>query len=166
MEMTDYIELITTGVVIGVGGSALIDVWAFTLRRTLKVPTLDYALLGRWIGYFPWGRFRHKHIASADAVRGERPVGWVAHYSIGVTFALVLLSLWGIEWAHAPTVMPALVFGLGTVLAPWFVMQPAFGAGIAGANTRNPWMGRLRNLATHTVFGVGLYLSALVIATF
>lgn len=74
------------------------------------------------------------------------------------------LGLWGLDWADSPTVVPPLVVGIASVLAPWLVMQPAFGLGIAGAKTANPWAGRLRNLGTHTVYGVGLYPSALTIS--
>ena len=162
--MTDSIEFLLTGVVMGIAGSALIDGWALLLRRTLHVSTLDYAMLGRWIGHFPQGRFVHERIGAAAPVRGERPLGWVAHYSIGVVFAFVLLGLWGLDWARSPTIGPALLVGVGTVLAPWLVMQPAFGAGIAGSKTPNPRAGRLRNLSTHLVFGVGLYLAALALS--
>lgn len=139
--MTDSVEFLMRGVVMGVGGSALIDAWALLVRRTLRVPTLDYALLGRWIGHFPRTRFIHQRIAAADPVRGERPLGWIAHYSISIAFAFLLLALWGLDWARSPTIGPALLIGLGTVGAPWFVMQPAFGAGIAGARTSNPGAG-------------------------
>jgi hypothetical protein len=159
--MTNTTELLARGVLIGIGGSALIDVWSLILRRVFHVATLDYAMLGRWIGHFPQGRFFHQRIALADRVRGERPLGWVAHYSIGIAFALVLLGIWGIDWAKSPTVVPALLIGIGSIAAPWFVMQPALGAGIAGSKTQAPLAGRLRNLGTHTVYGVGLYVSAL-----
>jgi hypothetical protein len=106
----------------------------------------------------------HQRIASADPVRGERPLGWAAHYSIGIAFALVLLGIWGLEWARAPTIGPAMIIGLGTVVAPWFVMQPAFGIGIAASRTPSPGSVRVRNIATHTAYGIGLYASALVLA--
>jgi len=60
--------------------------------------------------------------------------------------------------------VPALVVGLGTIVAPWFVMQPAMGAGIAASRTPNPTASRLRNLGAPTVYGVGLYVSALTLA--
>jgi hypothetical protein len=69
--MTNTTGLLARGVLIGIGGSALIDVWSLVLRRAFHVPTLDYAMLGRWIGHFPQGRFFHQRIASADRVRGE-----------------------------------------------------------------------------------------------
>jgi hypothetical protein len=162
--MTDSIDFIGTGVVMGLAGSALIDAWAFFLRRTLRVDTLDYAMLGRWIGHFPHGRFLHHRIGGAVPVRGERPLGWLAHYSIGIAFAFVLLGLWGLDWAQSPTILPPMIVGVGTVLAPWLVMQPAFGAGIAGSRTPNPRAGRLRNLSTHVVYGLGLYLAALALS--
>lgn len=162
--MTNFIETLGMAAVLGIAGSAFIDVWSLVLRTRFHVATLDYAMLGRWIGHFPRGRFVHTRISAAPAVRGERPLGWVAHYAIGVLFAGVLLVLWGSEWADSPSIVPPLVVGIGSVLAPWLVMQPAFGAGIAGAKAARPWAGRVRNLGTHTVYGLGLYFSALAIS--
>ena len=162
--MTNVSSLVIAGALIGVGGAALMDLWSLVLRRRFGIPTLDYALLGRWIGYFPRGRFVHDRIAAARPVPGERPLGWLAHYAIGVTFALLLLAICGLDWVQSPTILPALLVGLGTIAAPWFVMQPAMGAGIAGSRTPNPRTTRLRNLGTHAVYGVGLYVSALALS--
>jgi hypothetical protein len=161
--MTDLIELAVLAVVIGLGGSLLMDVWGYVLRRRFNVATLDYALLGRWIGHFPKGRFFHPRIGATAPVRGERPLGWLAHYAIGVTFAFLLLGICGLDWAHSPTVAPPMLVGLATIVAPWFIMQPAMGAGVAGSKTPNPTATRLRNLGTHAVYGLGLYLTALTI---
>ena len=162
--MTDGVEFLTRGVLIGVGAAALIDAWALFARRAFNIKGLDYALLGRWIGHFPRGRFFHERIAAADPIRGERPLGWLAHYSIGIAFAFLLLAIWGLGWARSPTIWPALLIGLGTIVAPWFVLQPGMGAGIAASRTPNPRAARLRNLATHTVYGIGLYGSALALS--
>jgi hypothetical protein len=43
-------------------------------------------------------------------------------------------------------------------------LQPAMGAGIASSKTARPVFNSMKSLATHTVFGVGLYLSAVVTA--
>jgi hypothetical protein len=56
--------------------------------------------------------------------------------------------------------LPALLFGVGTVLVPFLVMQPSFGLGIASSKAPNPTAARLRSLMAHAVFGVGLYLCA------
>lgn len=158
--MDDAVEFLARGVLIGIGGSALMDLWALVARRAFGIHGLDYALLGRWIGHFPDGRFFHERIASAEPVRGERPLGWLAHYSIGIAFAFVLLAIWGLGWARSPTIVPPMLIGLGTIVAPWFILQPGMGAGIAASRTPDPRAARLRNLATHTVYGIGLFASA------
>ena len=162
--MGDTLDFVLRGIVMGVAGSALMDVWSAVLRRRFGIPTLDYRLLGRWLGHIPKGRFVHERIASSDPVPGEQALGWLAHYAIGVTFAFVLLAIWGRAWLEAPSIGPALAVGLGTIVAPWFVMQPAMGAGFVGSRSPNPTATRLRNLATHTIYGVGLYLAAAAMA--
>jgi fatty acid desaturase len=162
--MIDGVEFLARGVLIGVGAAVLMDAWALVARRAFDIHGLDYALLGRWIGHFPRRRFFHERIASAEPIRGERPLGWVAHYSIAIAFAFLLLAIWGLGWARSPTIWPALLIGLGTIVAPWFVLQPGMGAGIAASRTSNPRAARIRNVATHTVYGIGLFLSAVALA--
>lgn len=158
------VELVIRGVLIGVGGAALMDAWAWFLRRRFGIRGLDYALLGRWIGHFPRGRFVHQRIGLAEPIRWERPLGWLAHYGIGIAFAFLLVGVWSLDWVRSPTIVPALLVGLGTIVAPWFVMQPAMGAGIAASNTPDPRGTRIRNVMTHLVYGLGLYGSATVLA--
>jgi hypothetical protein len=163
-EIAGITDIAVRGLVMGVAAAALMDAWGLLLRRGFGIPTLDYAMLGRWIGNIPRGRLAHARMAAAEPVPGERPLGWLAHYAIGVAFAVLLLAAFGPGWAAAPTPWPALAVGLGTIVAPWFVMQPAMGAGIAGSRTPNPAATRLRNLGTHAVYGIGLYLAALALA--
>jgi hypothetical protein len=132
--------------------------------RLLGVRPLNYALVGRWIGHLWRGRLSHESIAAAPAIRGEAALGWLAHYAVGVAFAGLLLALWGVEWAHEPTPGPAILVGVATVAAPFLILQPGMGAGIAARKTPRPNVARLRSLATHISFGIGLYVAALVVA--
>ena len=161
--MTNTLELVIRSVLIGVGATLTMDAWAAVLRR-LGIPSLDFALLGRWIGHLPRGRWLHDSIARTPPVRGERILGWCAHYGIGISFAALLLATFGLAWAHAPTLGPALFIGVVTVLAPWLVLQPALGAGIASSKTPTPVFNSVKSLITHAVFGVGLFLAARVTA--
>jgi hypothetical protein len=154
------VNIITHAIVIGAGATAVMDLWAACLRRFWGVPSLDYALLGRWIGHFPRGRFMHESIASAVPIRHERIIGWSAHYTIGIAFAALLLAVWGLEWLERPTLLPALIVSSGTLFAPFLIMQPAMGAGVAASKAPRPHVARLRSIVTHTVYGVGLYVSA------
>jgi len=156
-------ELLLRSIVIGAGATLVIDVWAAVLRR-VGIPSLDLALLGRWVGHLPRGRFAHESIARADPIAGERALGWATHYAIGVTFAGLLLAIFGLDWAASPTLPPALLVGAVTVAAPLLVLQPALGAGIASRRTKAPLFNSLKSVATHLVFGLGLYLAARVTA--
>lgn len=157
-------ELTIRAVLMGIGATALIDLWALALRRAFGVASLDYAMVGRWLGHMLSGQFTHARIAAAPSIRGERVIGWLTHYAIGVAFAGLLLALCGEAWVREPSLWPALVFGLITVAAPFFVMQPGMGLGIAASKAPTPNVARLRSLATHTIFGLGLYGAAWVLA--
>jgi hypothetical protein len=157
--MNDKLELVARTVLIGAGATVVMDLWALLLRR-LAIPSLDLALLGRWIGHLPTGRMRHASIARAAPLRHEAIIGWAAHYTIGIGFAGILLSTFGLGWARSPTLLPALAIGIVTVVAPLFVLQPALGAGIASRRTARPVFNSLKSVVTHTVYGLGLYLAA------
>jgi hypothetical protein len=146
-------------VLVGVGATAVMDVWLLFLSR-LGVPIASFGLVGRWIGHMPRGRFAHLAISKARPVAFELPLGWLIHYLTGIVYAGVLLAVMGPAWLKQPTYLPALAFGAITVAAPWFVLQPAMGAGVAGTRTPSPLKNCLRSLANHAVFGTGLYLTA------
>lgn len=148
---------------IGVGATVLLDL-ASLVRSQFGTPFPDYGLVGRWFAHMSRGRFRHDAIAKAAPVPAERWIGWLAHYAIGIAFAGVLLAIWGPDWARNPSPGPALIVGVGSVAAPFLLMQPGMGAGIAARRAPRPWAVRWRSLATHTLFGVGLYLAALLSA--
>jgi hypothetical protein len=150
-------------VVIGAGATLVMDAWAFVLRR-LGIPSLNFALLGRFIGHLP-GQWAHASIAKATPVRGELLIGWCAHYSIGIVFSALLLSTFGLEWARSPSLFPALLVGIVTVIAPLLILQPALGAGIASSKTPAPLFNSMKSLVAHTIYGFGLYLAALVTAS-
>jgi hypothetical protein len=146
-------------IVIGVGATALMDVWALVLRRVFGVSSLDFALLGRWVGHLARGRFRHERIADAAPIAHERVLGWSAHYAIGITFAGLLVATAGREWIERPDLASALFVSTATLVAPFFILQPGMGLGIAASRAPRPNSARLRSVATHTVYGVGLYAS-------
>lgn len=155
--------LIVNVVLVGIGATALMDLWLWLLSR-LGVPTTGFAMVGRWVGHFPRGEFAHAAISKAAPIPFELGLGWLTHYLIGIAYAVLLVALLGAAWLDQPTVLPAVVFGVLTVAAPWFVMQPAMGAGVLALKTPTPLKTGLRNLANHTVFGAGLYGAAAVLA--
>ena len=149
---------------IGAGATVVTDIWAIARRRLFGIPLPDYGLVGRWLAYLAHGRFRHDRIAATPPVPRERLIGWSAHYLIGVAFAAMLLAIWGLDWARHPTLGPALIVGIGTVAAPFLIMQPGMGAGIAASRTPHPAAARVQSLVTHAIFGLGLYATGQIIS--
>lgn len=150
-------------IIIGVGATLLTDLWGYARYPLFGVAAPNYALVGRWFAHMRHGRFAHASIARAAAMPHERLIGWSAHYLVGVVYALALVAIAGSDWLHQPQAAPALLLGIATVLLPMLWMQPAMGAGIAAARTPHPNQARLHSLLLHAVFGLGLYLSALLL---
>jgi hypothetical protein len=155
---------IVGAIAVGIGATLVMDLWNLFLKRAFGIPSLNYCLLGRWVSHMTGGTLRHASIAAAPEKPHECTVGWMAHYSIGVVFALALVVFTSGDWLAHPTLLPALFYGIATVVFPFFLMQPLIGLGIAASRTPNPVQARLKSLATHTVFGFGLYLCALVVS--
>ena len=64
-----------------------------------------------------------------------------------------------LDWLRAPSFLPAMLLGLATVAAPFLLMQPGMGAGIAASRTPDPATARVRSLVNHGLFALGLYVA-------
>lgn len=153
-----------SAVAVGAGATLFMDLWLLLLKR-LGLPTLDFALLGRWAGHLLRGRLRHDAIRHAAPMPAERLLGWLLHYAVGLALGALLLLWAGPDWLRHPTLAPALVFGLVSAALPLLVLQPALGAGIASRRTPQPALNVLRSLCNHLVFGLGLFLAARLLAS-
>ncbi len=151
-------------ILVGMGATLCIDLWASFLARVFGVRSLNYCLLGRWVLHMREGRVVHASIAASAPKPYECPVGWTAHYSIGIGLAMAFVMLARDGWLERPVLLPALAYGVATVVVPFLTMQPAFGLGIAGSKTPSPWKARLKSVMTHSVFGIGLWVSALLLS--
>lgn len=161
--MTQLLQDIAQVAFIGIGATAVMDAWLIFLKR-MGVQTLNFAFIGRWVGHLFRGRFAHATIGKAPPIPGELALGWLTHYAVGIAFAGLLVAITGIDWMRSPSLLPAVLLGMGTVVAPLFVMQPAMGSGFAASRTPTPLKNCLRSVVNHTVFGLGLYLSAYLAA--
>jgi hypothetical protein len=146
-------------VLIGAGATAVMDCWLWWCKR-VGVQAADFALIGRWIGHLARGRYAHEAISRARPIPHELGLGWLTHYAVGIAYAGLLVAVQGVDWTRTPTLLPALATGVGTVVVPLLVMQPAMGNGVAAAKTPAPLLNCMRSLANHAVFGAGLFIAA------
>lgn len=156
-------SLLLHAVILGSGATLFMDMVALLQRRLLGIPSLDYALVGRWIGHLPSGTLVHRPIGASAPIRGEAFLGWAAHYLIGIAFAVLFLAAMGANWLDHPKALPALIFGLISTAAPFLVLQPGLGAGLAARKTPRPAIARMRSVFAHLAFGLGLWVTAFAI---
>ncbi|TCI84876.1 DUF2938 domain-containing protein [Tenacibaculum sp. M341] len=148
--------------IIGIGATATMDLYSFILKL-FGIHGLDYKFLGRWIGHLFYGKFFHNKIFDSEAIKHEQILGQIAHYAIGIIFSFLLVLVFGKKWLETPSIFPALIIGLVTVFAPFFILQPAFGFGIAATHLPDPNKARLMSIIIHFVYGIGLFFSAVIL---
>jgi hypothetical protein len=156
-------DLIWPGVIIGTGATVAMDLWAIVLTKVFGQPKANWAPVGRWFYHLKNGMVFHDTIADAAPYRHELALGWISHYAVGILYGVVLVLMMGPTWLAAPSFLPAWIWGIVTVAAGWFLLQPGLGIGWAASKTPNPNKVRAMNLIAHTVFGLGLWITALVI---
>lgn len=158
----NVVDVAISAVVIGVSATAFMDVFAWLQRYFFGIPSLNYALVGRWIIGLLRGQFFHATILQSPRYRFERTLGWVFHYCTGVFFVFLMLTFMGTDWYLAPNLLNPLVTCMLSLCAPFCVMQPAFGFGVAASKTPAPWVARQRSLLAHLSFGVGIYIAGVL----
>ncbi len=164
--MNDWALSFLYAILIGLGATLTFDLWGLFLKSAFGIAPSNICMVGRWLLYMPAGTFWHASIASSPPKRGECAAGWIGHYATGIAFAAVFVTLAGSDWLQHPTPIPSILYGIVTVCAPFAIMQPAFGLGFAASKAANPGLARWRSLMNHAAFGVGLYLSGLVVGVF
>lgn len=139
------------------------DVWAVIQNRVLCLPLPNWAMPGRWFAHLLKGKIFHQDIKQAEEVSGELILGWLFHYGVGAIYGILFLFLLGTEWLIEPDFLSAWVYAVATIAAGWFILQPGMGLGWAASNTPAPWKTRGLGLVAHTAFGLGLWVSGLMI---
>lgn len=157
-------DIIMQAVLVGVGGTIVLDVYAFLLQHLFGVPATNWRMVGRWLGHMPHGNFIQIHLGQVEPVPGEHALGWVFHYVIGIGYGLLLIGIWGSEWLLQPGITEPLILALALLILPYCIMMPGMGMGIAGSQTPRPVITRLKSVAGHAIFGIGMYLSAQLLA--
>ncbi|WP_439636753.1 DUF2938 family protein [Oceanicaulis sp.] len=155
---------VTYSVLLGLGASLIMDIWAVLRQQATGAPMLDYGWLARWIDGLKAGRLSVSPEQEAPLSVLERVLGWALHYAIGMVYAGLFVLIMGRDWVTHPAITPALVFGAITALAPFLILQPALGRGLFASRTRTPWSARIQTLITHLIFGAGLFATAIGMA--
>jgi len=159
--MTSYVP---TAIAAGIFATVVLDLWQRVLWAATGIPPTNWGIIGRWFGHMPRGRFMHQAIAAAEPVPNEHAIGWTMHYLIGIAYGFVYVGLVAFVLKGTPSLLNGFVFGLISVVVPWFMMQPALGLGPMGVKAPNPAVPRYTALVAHCLYGIALYAGAALYA--
>jgi hypothetical protein len=154
-RVTNLVEMVLMGVV----ATIVMDLVAPQLAKVKIIhPLIGPEAVGRWILYMFRGKFIHTDINKTPPLNNERMVSLLFHYLIGIGLAGVYLLL----EARAPAIrhqlwMP-LIFGIATVLLPWFWLYPSIGIGVLASKAEKKSRYIINSLVNHTNFGLGLLI--------
>ena len=129
-------------------------------------PMIGPQVVGRWTLYMFKGKFMHNDIYKTPALCNEKLAALISHYLIGIVLAGIYLLLeLKVTTIRHQLWMP-LIFGLTTVLLPWFWLYPSIGLGFLASKTqkRSPYV--ITSLINHTDFGLGLVVWIVVFRRF
>lgn len=152
-------------IVSGVFATVAFDIWQRLLHAATGIPPTNWGIVGRWFGHIPRGRLVHESIGNAAQVANEAVLGWFMHYLIGIGYGVVYVGMM-VALFDGPTLLNGFLFGLASVVVPWFMFQPCLGLGIMGAKAPNPSIPRYTALAAHCLYGVALYAGSAIHTTF
>jgi hypothetical protein len=151
--------IILESVLMGVCATYFMDFLAgILIKRKFIRTTVRPEFIGRWFLYMFRGKFIHKDIEQAPALKSEKLWCFLSHYLIGIVLAGIYLYLeLKVPLIQGQIWLP-LIFGVATVLLPWLWLFPSIGIGFFASKAPD----RLRFLKTsfvnHTNFGLGLFL--------
>jgi hypothetical protein len=151
--------IIVEMILMGLFATIIMDSLAkFLARKKIIYPFITPEALGRWFFYIFRGKFSHQDINKTPALQNEKAGYFISHYLIGVALAgfYLLLEL-KVPLIRGQILMPV-IFGIVTVLLPWFWLLPGTGLGIMASKSSNRSLILRTNLINHTNFGVGLLL--------
>lgn len=144
-------------ILMGLIATLVMDLLSILFAK-LKIihPPIGSEIVGRWTLYMFRGKFIHKDIYQTPAMSNEKTAALLSHYLIGIILAGVYLFL----ELKVPVVRHhlwvPLVFGIATVLLPWFWLYPSIGLGFLASKSpgRSPYI--VTSLVNHTDFGLGM----------
>ncbi|MEC8642123.1 MAG: DUF2938 family protein [Pseudomonadota bacterium] len=140
----------------GIGACIVFDLWQRVFAVFSGIPPSNWGMVGRWMLGLLGGRgLIARDLAARPAHPNEAVAGWILHYVVAVGYAVLYALLMQAGWLGAGLV-DGLVFGVISVVVPWFFFMPAMGNGMMARRTPNPPLACAMALVMHAVFGLAL----------
>ncbi|PLX25318.1 MAG: hypothetical protein C0599_00775 [Salinivirgaceae bacterium] len=155
--------ILIESILAGIWATFYMDFFAGILaKRKLIYPFVTAEEMGRWFVYLIKGKIVYKDIHKTKPVKNEKSWYYFSHYFIGVFLAGVFFLLTSYSGFISENPLSALVFGILTIIFPWFWLLPSIGLGFIAKKSNEQFRIIKTNLINHTNFGIGLFLWAIL----
>ena len=133
------------------------DLWQRILFWTFKIPPTNWATAGRWLIMLIRNKMIvNQNLEDENPVKYELQIGWVFHYCVGVGYGFAYYLFLAVFDVLDTSILSGVIFGLVSVIVPWFIYLPVTGKGFIGNKTPNPKLTRLLSTSSHVVVGIFL----------
>lgn len=148
--------------IVGIIATITLDIWQQIFHLAFGVPITNWGMIARWMGHMPQGQFIQEDIGKASPIAYEAVFGWVIHYFVATSLAVIYLLLMLFVFDSQPSFASAMLYAVATICITWFFVEPALGLGVMASKAPSREGALALDFTTHLSYGVGLYLGVLV----
>ena len=140
-------------VIIGIVSCLAMDMWQRLLKLLYDINPSDWGVVGRWfVLVLTRGKIYNPTIDEESPIKNELMIGWIVHYSVAILYSVFFFILLKYEICGA-SLMNGIIFGLISVIIPWFFFMPVLGKGFLGIKTPSPFMACSLAVGSHIAIG-------------
>ena len=144
-------------IIAGIVCCIAMDVWQRILFLTFYIPPTNWSITGRWfIMLISKKIIFNQNLDHENPVKYELQIGWAFHYWVAIIYGFAYYFLLAVFDILDTSILSGLIFGLISVVVPWFFYLPVTGKGFMGNKTPNPTLTILLSTSSHVVVGVFL----------
>ena len=143
-------------VIIGIVSCLAMDMWQRLLKLLYDINPSDWGVVGRWFVLVVFrGKIYNPTIDEEVPIKNELMIGWIVHYSVAILYSIFFYILleYGICTA---SLINGIIFGLISVVVPWFFFMPVLGKGFLGMKTPSPLMACSLAVGSHIAIGASI----------
>ena len=143
-------------IIIGIVSCLAMDMWQRLLKLLYDINPSDWGVVGRWFVLVVFrGKIYNPTIDEEVPIKNELMIGWIVHYSVAILYSVFFFILLKYEICGA-SLMNGIIFGLISVIIPWFFFMPVLGKGFLGIKTPSPFLACSLAVGSHIAIGASI----------
>ena len=143
-------------VIVGIASCVVMDVWQRLLKLLYSINPSDWSVVGRWFVLVVSDRqIYNPRIDQVAPIKNELMIGWIVHYSVAILYSIFFFILLKYGICSA-SLFNGIIFGLISVIVPWFFFMPVLGKGFLGMKTPSPLMACSLAVGSHIAIGASI----------